>query len=177
MSMRSGGARSGTSCGLVVASGTHVSIALLGGRTRCHWRPAPGGSSPLGPSGGQTKSGASRGGSERLVVGEHVPDCFGEFSGDVDLCDLGAALTAEAALVALVALAVGRVAQRVHGGFEHRPAQVSRALLGQRAAAIAVAGLVTRGHRPVYPHSFWARRSDRCRRSRRRSCRTAPSRS
>ena len=96
-----------------------------------------GGSIPKGPSGGQTKSGASRGGSEGLVAGEHVPDRFGELSGDVDLGDLGAALAAEAALVALVALGVGRVAQGVHGGFEHRPAQVLRALLGQRAAAVA----------------------------------------
>ena len=65
-------------------------------------------------------------------------DRFGELSGDVDLGDLGAALATEAALVALVALGVGRVAEGVHGGFEHRPAQVLRALLGQRAAAIAI---------------------------------------
>ena len=62
---------------------------------------------------------------------------------------LGTALAAEATLVALVALCVGGVAQGVHGRFEHRPAQVLRALFGQRAAAVAIAGLVTRGHRPV----------------------------
>ena len=101
-----------------------------------------GGSSPKGPSGGQTKRGASRGGGEGLVVGEHVPDRFGELSGDVDLSDLGATLAAQAALVALVALAIGRVAQGVHGGFEHRPAQVLRALFGQRAAAVAITGLI-----------------------------------
>ena len=82
---------------------------LRGGRTRRHWRPALGAEVQKGPSGGQTKSGASRGGSEGLVVGEHVPDRFGELSGDVDLSDLGGALAAQAALVALVALAVGRV--------------------------------------------------------------------
>jgi len=51
-------------------------------------------------------------------------------------------LAAEATLVALVALGVGGVAQGVHGGFEHRPAQVLRALFGQRAAAVAIAGLI-----------------------------------
>jgi hypothetical protein len=75
-------------------------------------------------------------------VGEHLPDRFGELSGDVDLGDLGTALAAEATLVALVALGVGRVAQSVHRGFEHRPAQVPRALLGQRAAAVAITGLI-----------------------------------
>jgi hypothetical protein len=43
-------------------------------------------------------------GSEGLVVGEHVPDRFGELAGDVDLGDLGAALAAQPALVALIAL-------------------------------------------------------------------------
>src|SRR4029453_8305592 len=117
---------------------------LLGGRTRRHGSAGSGGSGPKGPSGGQTKSGATRGrsGCEGLVGGQHVPDRFGDLAGDVDLGDLAAALTAEAALVALVALAVDRVAQRVHGRFEHRPAQVLGALLGQRAAAIAVTGLI-----------------------------------
>jgi hypothetical protein len=43
-----------------------------------------------------------------LVGGEHVPDRFGEFAGDVDLRDLRAAVFAEALFGALVALAVGR---------------------------------------------------------------------
>jgi hypothetical protein len=71
------------------------------------------GSSPKGPSGGQTKSGASGSGSERLVAGQHVPDRFGQAPRDVDLRDLRAALLSEPALVALVALAVGVVAERV----------------------------------------------------------------
>ena len=79
------------------------------------------------------------------MVGEHVPDRFGELSGDIDLGDLGAALAAQAALVALIALAIGRMAQRVHRRFEHRPAQVLRPLLGQRAAAVAIAGLIDTG--------------------------------
>ena len=53
------------------------------------------------------KGGACR--SEGLVAGEHVPDRFGELAGKVDLSDLGAALTAEAALGALITLAVDGV--------------------------------------------------------------------
>ena len=117
---------------------------LVGGRTRRNGRPAAGAQVREGPSGGQTRSGASRSGSgsEGLVAGEHVPDRFGELSGDVDLGDLGAALLTQATLVALVALAVDGVLEGVHGRFEHRPAQVLGSLFGQRAAAVFVAGLV-----------------------------------
>src|ERR671919_1458909 len=76
----------------------------------------------------QTKSGAS--GSELLVSSEHVPDRVGEPAGDVDLGDLGAALLAEPALVALVARAVGGVLECVHGRLEQGPAQVAGAVLG-----------------------------------------------
>src|SRR5215207_6262966 len=98
------------------------------------------GASPKGRSGRQTKSGAS--GSELLVAGKHVPDRVGEPPGDVDLGDLGAALLAEPALVALVALGVGGVLERVHRRLEQRPAQVGRSVLGQRTAAICVSRLV-----------------------------------
>jgi hypothetical protein len=106
-----------------------------------------GGAIPKGPSGDQTKSGASRSrsGCEGLIVGEHVPDRLGELSGDVDLGDPGAALAPEAFLVALVALAVGGVSEGVHRGLEHRPAQVLGALLGQWTAAVLLAGLVHAG--------------------------------
>ena len=60
------------------------------------------GASPKGRSGRQTKSGASW--SELLFAGEHVPDRVGEPAGDLDLGDLGAALLAQPALGALVAL-------------------------------------------------------------------------
>jgi len=60
------------------------------------------GASPKGRSCRQTKSGAS--GSELLLAGKHGPDRVGEAAGDVDLGDLGAALLAEPALGALVAL-------------------------------------------------------------------------
>src|SRR5215207_8800365 len=98
------------------------------------------GASPKGRSGRQTKSGAS--GSELLVARKHVPDRVCEPAGDVDLGDLGAALFAEPALVALVALHVGGVLERVHGRLEQRPAQVGRSVLGQGAAAVLVTRLV-----------------------------------
>ena len=49
---------------------------------------------------------------------------------------LAPALFAEPALVSLVALGVGGVAQGVHGRLQQRPAQVAGALLGERAAAV-----------------------------------------
>src|SRR5688500_9974401 len=95
------------------------------------------GASPKGRSVRQTKSGAS--GSELLVARKHVPDREGEPAGDVDLRDLGAALFAEPALVGLIALCVGGMFERVHGGLEQRPAQVGGTVLGQWPAAILVA--------------------------------------
>src|ERR687891_1303018 len=92
------------------------------------------GASPKGRSGRQTKPGAS--GSELLVAGKHVPDRVGQAAGDVDLGDLGAALLAEPALRALVALPVGGVAERVHRRLEQRPAQVGGAVFGQRSTTI-----------------------------------------
>ena len=77
-----------------------------------------------------------------MVAGEHVPDRFGEFAGEVDLGDLGAALATEAFLGALVALGVDGVGAGVQGGFEERPAQVARAVLADGPAAIAGAGLL-----------------------------------
>ncbi len=68
---------------------------------------------------GQSARGACR--SEGLVAAEHVPDRLGETAGDVDLGDLGAALFAEALLVALVAVAVDLVTAGVGGGFDQRP--------------------------------------------------------
>src|SRR6266540_2525917 len=79
--------------------------------------------------------------SEGLVSGEHVPDRFGEFAGQLDLSDLGAALAAEAALGVLVALGVVGVLAGVQRGLEQRPAQVLGAVLGDRAAAVGGAGL------------------------------------
>jgi hypothetical protein len=71
----------------------------------------------------QTKCGASW--SEGLVAGKHVPDRVGEPAGDVDLGDLRPALLAEPALVALVALGVSGVPERVHRRLDQGPAQVA----------------------------------------------------
>ena len=92
------------------------------------------GASPKGRSGRQTNSGAS--GSELLVSSEHVPDRMGEPPGDVDLGDLCAALLSEPSLVALVALPVGGVLERVHRRLEQGPAQLGRPVFGQRAATV-----------------------------------------
>ena len=94
-----------------------------------------------GLSGSQTNSGACR--SEGLVAGEHVPDRLRELSREVDLRDLGAALATEAALGALVALAVERVGGGVDGGLHQPPAQIARAVLGDRATPVHVAGLAS----------------------------------
>lgn len=77
---------------------------LLAGRTRFYGGIAPVAHLKEGRLCGQSRRGACR--SEGLVFGEHVPDRLGQPSGDIDLGDLRAALLAEAALVALVALTV-----------------------------------------------------------------------
>src|SRR5918996_2886784 len=92
-----------------------------------------------GPSCGQNRRGACR--SKGLAAGEHVPDRLREPARGVDLADAGAALAAEAGARALVPLAEGGVAAGVRGRLDQRPAQVLGALLGERAAAVAVARL------------------------------------
>ena len=71
-----------------------------------------------------------------------MPDRLGQLAGEVDLGDFGAALATEALLGALIALGVDRVAASVQRGFEERPTQVARALFGDRAAPVGVAGLI-----------------------------------
>src|SRR5438034_566408 len=83
---------------------------------------------------GQSRRGACR--SEGLIAGEHVPDRLSQPAGEVDLGDLGTALLAQAALVALIALAVERVLAGVGGGLHQRPAQVLRTGVGQMAATV-----------------------------------------
>ena len=86
-----------------------------------------------GSSSDQTHSGACR--SEGFVLGEDVPDGFGELAGDVDPGDLRTTLATEATLGPLVALPVVGVAGGVGGGLDERPAQVLGAVLGERPAA------------------------------------------
>jgi hypothetical protein len=77
-------------------------------------------------------------GSEGLLAGEHVPDCFGEPACEVDLGDLGAALLADPRLGLLVAVAVDRCGARVGCSLDERPAQVARTPLAERAAQVAL---------------------------------------
>src|SRR5919109_5501641 len=126
----------------MVWSGAHVSIASSNFEDRVLSGLAPVAHVKNGLSGSQANNGACRSeGLERLVAGEHVPDRLGELASELDLGDLGAALAAQTALGALVALLV----ERVRGGGDRRlhqpPAQVSWAVLGQRAAAVDLAGL------------------------------------
>src|SRR6476646_3639038 len=87
-----------------------------------------------GLSGSQARNGACRSeGLERLVAGQHVPDRLGQLASEFDLGDFRAALAAEAAFGALVALLVERVRGGVDRCFHQPPAQISRAVLGQRA--------------------------------------------
>ena len=80
-----------------------------------------------GLSGSQARNGAFRSeGHKRLVAGQHVPDRLGQLSGELDLRDLRAALTTEAALGALVALLVERVRGGGDRGLHQPPAQISR---------------------------------------------------
>src|SRR6516225_9353402 len=96
-----------------------------------------------GLSGSQANYGAFRSeGLERLVAGQHVPDRLGQLASELDLGDFRAALAAEAALGALVALFVERVRGRVDRCFHQPPAQVSGSVLGDRAATVDLAGLV-----------------------------------
>ena len=96
-----------------------------------------GGASPYGPSGGQGVGGAF--GSEGLIAGEHVPDRFGESTGEVDLGDLGAALFADPRFRLLVAVAIDGGGAGVGGGLDQRPAQILGPLFGERAAQVAFA--------------------------------------
>jgi hypothetical protein len=69
VSMKEGWVVNGAGCsgvrvlvGVVGGERRSSLYCLLGGRTRRHWRPAPGAHVQRGPSGGQTKRGASRSG-------------------------------------------------------------------------------------------------------------------
>jgi hypothetical protein len=88
-----------------------------------------------------------------------VPDRLGEGAGELDLGDFGAALAAHAALGLLVAVAVERVLGGVGGGLDQRPAQIPGPVLGQVAAAVAVAGLVDARAQPAVAAQL-ARRGD-----------------
>jgi hypothetical protein len=84
--------------------------------------------------------------------------------------DFRAALATQATFGALVALLVERVRGRRDRGLHQSPAQISRAVLGQRPASVHLAGLAPRAGTGRCTRSAWsARRSGRCRRSPKRS--------
>src|SRR4029077_18037759 len=92
--------------------------------------------------------------------------------GEVDPGDLGSALAAEPLLGPLVPLAIVGSSCRVGRGFDHRTAQVLRAVLGERATAVLAARLADeRAESGVPGQLLWARepsdvadlRSDRVR--------------
>src|SRR3954453_11126785 len=134
-----GWTRSSQGGGQVEARAELISLSPSVRRTRRHWSSPRRRNSEKGGLGRQTKAGACR--SEGFVASEHVPDGSREPARQVDLRDLRSALAPELLLLALVALAIGRVAQRVQGRLEQRPAQVGRAVLCERAAAVGVARL------------------------------------
>ena len=127
-----------------------MSAAVRGVRDSClYWPPGGGGlvrgrqrrpKSHEGRLGDQTGRGASR--SERLSAREHVPDRGRQLAGELDPGDLAAPLLAEPARGALVAARVARMAGGMGGRLDQRPAQVLRASLGQRSAAIGRTRLV-----------------------------------
>src|SRR5919204_2441256 len=96
-----------------------------------------------GPSCGQGGCGACR--SKGTLVGEHVPDRLAEAAADLDRGDFRAALFAVAVAHPLHDRAVARVTGGGVRGLDQRPAQVLGAVLAQRAAPVAFAGLLDPG--------------------------------
>lgn len=95
---------------VMVWSSAHVSIASLTFEDLVLSGLAPVAHVKNGLSCSQANNGACRSeGLERLVAAQHVPDRLGELAGEFDLGDLRAALAAQPALGALVALLEERV--------------------------------------------------------------------
>jgi hypothetical protein len=139
---------------VLVWSSAHVSIASSTFEDLVLSGLAPVAHVKNGLSGSQGTTGAFRSERlERLVAAQHV-DGLGQLAGELDLRDLRAALATQAALGALVALFEERVRGRGDRRLHQPPPQISGPVLGQRAAAVDLAGLFMRGHRPVYPVSL-----------------------
>jgi hypothetical protein len=126
----------------MVWSSAHVSIASSDFEDQVLSGLAPAAHVKKGLSSSQARNGACRSeGLERLVAGQHVPDRLGQLASQLDLGDLRAALAAQAALGALVALLLERMRGGVDRCFHQPPAQISGSVLRQRAAAVHVPGL------------------------------------
>ena len=67
---------------------------------------------------------------------------FGAAVGSRSAGGVEVALFADAGFGALIAVAVDRGGAGVDGGFHERPSQVAASLLGERASAVGLAGLV-----------------------------------
>jgi hypothetical protein len=107
-----------------------------------------------------------------------VPDRGAELAGELDPGDLGSALAAEALLGVLVPVAIGGMPGGVGGGLDEGPAQVLRAVLGERAPVIPAARLADDRAEPGVPRELLGRGepadvpdlgSDRVRKARARS--------
>jgi hypothetical protein len=89
-----------------------------------------------------------------LVAGQHVPDRFAELAGELDLGDLGAALAAEAAFGALVALLVERWEEAAIAASISPQRKYLGPCLESGPRRSTSPDWLTRGHRPVYPVSL-----------------------
>jgi len=89
-----------------------------------------------------------------LVVGEHVPDGFGELASDREGGELAAALAPVSGTVALEDRLVERVAAGGVGCFDERPAEVVGAVLAQGPRRSLSPDCSTFGVSPVYPISL-----------------------
>ena len=117
-----------------LASSAHLSMAFSLGKDSVRWEAAPAAQFDKGSSRDQGDSGASRG--ERFVLGQDVPDGFGQLACNIHPRDLRATLAAEPALVALVAVSIADISSGVGGSFYERPAQILGTVLGQRSASV-----------------------------------------
>ena len=128
----------------------HLSIASSR-EDKVWWEP-PAAHFLLGSSMRPEHRGTCRG--ERFVLGEHVPDGFGELAGDVDPGHLGAALAAEPRGGALVAVAIAGC----RAAWVAASMSAQRRYLGPFLASGPRWSLLpdwrTSGHSPVYPASF-----------------------
>jgi hypothetical protein len=88
---------------------------------------------------------------ERFVLGQDMPDGLGELAGKIDAGDLRAALATEPLLRALVSLAIAGISGGMGRGFDQRPAQIRRAVLGQRSAPVLATGLADQRAQPGVP--------------------------
>src|SRR5436190_944684 len=103
-----------------------------------------------GLSGSQANNGACRSeGLERLVAGQHVPDRLGQFPSELDLRDLCAALAAQAALGALVALLVERCEEAAIAASISPQRKYLGPCLASGPRRSTSPDWLTRGHRPV----------------------------